>query len=149
MRNISLASPTFLLSYFGTDGKSTHNDIVKRMRHIKDELHKLNINVCAFSSDGISNHLKAQKFFIGFGGNYNFHGFPLAGNLNSEIFSIQDIDHILKKVKNRLYDESDIICIGNFFASLAHIVIIYKKYDKYQHKLILSDIDPTDSMNYA
>jgi hypothetical protein len=143
------ASPTFLLSYFGTDGKFTHNDVIKRMRFMYEELKNVGIKVCAFSSDGISSHLKAQKFFVDFGAEHNFFGFPIIGNLHSEIFSIQDVDHVLKKLKTRLYDESDLMIIGSSFATLAHLIIIYKKYDKLQHKLILSDIDASDTMNYS
>lgn len=107
------------------------------------------MTVLGFGSDGDCRFLKSQKLSMNFGYEYEFCDFPIAACMHSEIMCTQDSLHILKKMKTSLYDECDLLQIGPNFASLAHLVIIFKEFDKIEHNLTLADIDPSDSMNYT
>jgi len=117
--------------------------------YIQKLLNKEGISVIGFGSDGDPRSLKAQKSLQNFGNDYEFCGFPLAASLHNDIMSTQDSLHLLKKLKASLYDHCDLLRMGNFYATLGHLVIIFKNFDKNRHNLRVSDIDPSDLMNYS
>lgn len=103
----------------------------------------------AFGSDGDTRFLKSQKIAMNYGSINNFCGFPIAGSIDAKLCTIQDPLHLLKKMKTSLYDDVDLLQVGKFTANLTHLINVYKQFHKNEHNLILSDIDPYDSMNYA
>jgi hypothetical protein len=92
--------------------------------------------------------MKSQKLLSKFGNFCEFGSLSLAGDYKTENPSIQDVDHITKRMKNTLYAPCDVLRMGNKFAALGHLVMVYKMFNKNQHHLVLSDLDPTDKMNY-
>jgi len=144
-----LDSPYFIISYYATDNCFTFHHVSLRNLFIKNELQKFGITVLAFGSDGDTRFLKSQKVSMNYGSINNFCGFPIAGSMETEICSIQDPLHLLKKMKTSLYDDCDFLRIGMFRANLTHLVTIFKQFDRKEHNLILSDIDPYDQMNYS
>lgn len=123
--------------------------MIARYIYIKRLLAREGIRVLAYTSDGDTRFLKAQKMLQNFGGDYEFCGIPLSAALHSEITSTQDSLHLLKKLKSSLYDGVDLLKLGNYIATLGHLVIVFKSFDKYQHNLRVSDIDSSDHMNYS
>lgn len=142
-------APALLLGYYGTNNKMTSNDVLNRYKFINREFKKRDIKVICHGSDGDSRFLCAQKRLINFGNPSSFSNFKLAGNINSEVFGMQDALHDGKKLCDRLYDKKTILIMGNRVATVSHLIIVFKKYHKSQHGLIRSDIDCTDHMNYA
>lgn len=137
-----------MLGFYGTDNKFTYKDIVARSIHIRDEFEKRGLTVLCFGSDGDKSFLKAQKHLLNFGTFVDFDTFKLAGNINSLHQASQDPMHIRKKMKSFLYDLSDLMQMGEFYATLSHLIMVFKIFHKNQHGLNKTDLDPKDKMNY-
>lgn len=93
--------------------------------------------------------MKSQKLLLNFGKFETFGSTQLAGNRSSEFQASQDALHIAKKMKNFLFDQSDLKRLGKFSATLGHLSMVFKRFPKSEHGLSLSDLDPTDHMNYT
>ncbi|KAG5672927.1 hypothetical protein PVAND_003015 [Polypedilum vanderplanki] len=145
--NMRGAKP-YLLGVYFTDNKFKAIDVINRLKYIKYELEKRSILMIAFGSDGDSRMMAAQKTLINFGNIQRWNALQLCGNMRATTLATQDTFHILKRLKNLLYDLGRTIKMGNFIVSVNHIIIMYKKYDKSQHRLILNDLDVTDTLNY-
>jgi hypothetical protein len=59
-----------------------------------------------------------------------FEGFFLARNINSKYHANQDSMHIVKKIKNTLYNPAGNLMLGNHKATWDHLVILLRSYDK-------------------
>jgi hypothetical protein len=91
----------------------------------------------------------SQKYLAKFGSKfYKFGPIILVGDMESDYQANQDAYHIAKKLKNLLYDLCVVLRLGRFNASLAHLIIIFKKHHISEHGLTKSDLDYTDKMNY-
>lgn len=141
-------SPPFLLGFFGTDNKFNQGDVSSLCQHITNELKKREINVLCHGSDGDPRFLCAQKIMIDYGKITSFGNLKLAGKLDSELVGCQDGLHATKKMNDRLYDLGTDLILGNRIATVNHLIMVYKKFPKSLHQLILSDIDTSDHMNY-
>lgn len=141
-------SPSFILGHYGTDNRYSHKEVTARNQHIYSELIQRNVIVESFGSDGDSRFIASQKLSVNFGNFEFFQGIQLAGNLNSLFFGNQDALHIAKKLLNRLYDFGSTLIMGNRIATLNHLILVYKTFEKSQHNLNLSDLNPHDRMNY-
>lgn len=84
-------SPTFILSFHGTDNKFSFKDVFRRDTYIYEEMQKRGIQIEVFGSDGDSRFIKSQKLYINFGRFEFFAGFQLAGNLNSRFLVIKTV----------------------------------------------------------
>lgn len=51
-------------------------------------------------------------------------------------------------MKNVFYDPCEVLIMGTGKVALGHLVMVMKKFEKNAHNLTLSDLDPTDRMNY-
>lgn len=141
-------SPSFVLGYYGTDNKMTQSDVFTRGNYISSEFQKRGVKVICHGSDGDTRFLCAQKKFVEFGSPSTFGSLTLAGNLNSTEKGMQDGYHDAKKMSDRMYDLGLNLIMGERVATVNHLILIYKKYSKNEHRLVLSDIDSTDHMNY-
>lgn len=101
-----------------------------------------------YGSDGDGRFLKSQKSLVKFGSFKSQGSMILGGDFESEYQASQDSLHIAKKLKNSFYYTSEALRMGNRCALIGHLVILIKRFDKNQHNLNLSDLDPTDKMNY-
>lgn len=105
------------------------------------------IKVAGFSSDGDSRLLNAMrhnsKFNSLMDNNYWF------GSLKKNICYLQDIIHILTKLRNRLLKLTTDLIIGRKVASVSHLKILLNTVSKEEHGLIYSDICPDDRQNYS
>lgn len=143
-----LGSPYFVLGYFGTDNTFTFKDITAKSIHIHSEFRKRGVEVLCFGSDGALSNLKSQKHLINFGSLHKFGPVQLVVDYTSDYQANQDPYHIAKKLKNVLFDMSDLLRIGRYSATVGHLVIVLKKFPKILHGLNASDLDPADKMNY-
>lgn len=68
--------------------------------------------------------------------------------IQDEIFFLQDIVHILTKMRNRLLKASVLLPLGSKLISVAHLKILINEVEKAETGLVLSDICPDDRQNY-
>lgn len=61
---------------------------------------------------------------------------------------LQDIVHILTKLRNRLLKASMLFLLGNKLISVSHLKILINEVSKAEHGLVFSDICPDDRQNY-
>lgn len=111
-------------------------------------MEKRGVSVICSGSDGDNRFLKSQKSLVDFGNFQPFGKMILAGNIAVENLASQDALHDAKKMKNVFYDPCEVLLMGTSKAALGHLVTLMKKFDKNSHNLTLSDLDPTDRMNY-
>lgn len=143
-----IKSPSFVLGFYGTDNKMTQNDVFTRGKFISSEFQKRGVKVICHGSDGDTRFLCAQKKFVEFGSPSSFGSLMLAGNLNSVEKGMQDGYHDAKKMCDRMFDLGINLIMGERIATVNHLILVFKKYSKNEHRLTLSDIDSTDHMNY-
>lgn len=140
---------SFLLGFHVTDNHFTNTDVSTRTKLYYTELTKRGINLICTGSDGDSRFIMSQKQLAEFGNFTYLENFCLAGNINSSFMGFQDPMHIAKKIKNLLFDPAGCLRLGNYRATRDHLVILIRLYDKKDHGLTKTDIDPNDLMNYS
>lgn len=145
--------PPFCLAAWGTNNRFTAVDVYCRTKFVLNELQKYDINVLGFSSDGDTRLLKAQRFLTGLGKTnhpsvpYIFKDFFFA-KMDVVIFSIQDVLHLINKLKNRMLKSSFPLVIGKtIIPVMRDLEILIEKVPRGVHGLSLSDLDTTDKMN--
>lgn len=137
-----------MLGFYGTDNKFTSENVTTRTLYIRQELMNRGINVICVGTDGDSRCLKSQKQLANFGSLQSIGPLTLAGCITSQNLASQDSFHIVKKMKNVFFDPCDVIRMGSKNAAIGHLIILIKKVHKNLHSLNLSDLDPTDKLNY-
>jgi len=122
--------------------------VIKRWKFITNSLLEIGIT-CKYSSDGDPRLLGAMKTLSGFGTpNYLPElGVNLMCNLNSRYQFMQDSYHLGNKLKNRLFDTTIDLELGQFVASVNHLKMLVNnpEVSKEEHCLTISDIDSNDS----
>lgn len=111
-------------------------------------LSQFDIKMVCTSSDGDSRFLKSQKELAQFGNIQIYNQLTIAGNHEARILGLQDPLHLVKKMNHALYDNCNVLKLGKYSASLGHLIIVFKTFQKIEHNLILSDLDPSDRLNY-
>lgn len=137
-----------MLGFYGTNNQFTSDEVKTRTMFIRKELEKRGVKVISSGTDGDLKFLKAQKSFVDFGNFTTFGKIQLAGDINSKNLANQDGSHIAKKMKNIFYDTCDTLRMGKRNAILGHLIILMKKFNKNQHNLQPSDLNPRDKLNY-
>lgn len=144
--------PPFCLSAWGTNNKFTAEQVHKRTIFVIQELKKHNVDILGFSSDGDSRLLKAQKQFSGLG--IQFQDIPLLfrsfyyAKIDMPLFSVQDVVHLINKLKNRIFKASFPLIIGNaLIPVLRDLEMLIQRVPRGVHGLSLGDLDPSDKMN--
>lgn len=69
-------------------------------------------------------------------------------NLIEAICYLQDVVHILTKLRNRLLKPSIVLPLGCKLVSVAHLKMLINDIPKEKHGLTLKDICPDDRQNY-
>lgn len=141
-------SPPFFLGFFGTDNKFTHAQVLSMCEYITKELKNREIDLLCYGSDGDTRYLCAQKVMIDFGSITTVGNLKLAGKIDMRLVGCQDGLHITKKLNDRLYDLGTDLVTGNRVATVNHLIMVYKKFPKTAHQMILSNLDMSDHMNY-
>lgn len=97
-------------------------------------IYRFGIKVIGVSSDGDSRLLKAMMITTEFG----LTPSNLQKILNSLICA-QDSTHMGTKMRNRLFNSSIVLYIGNEIVSIVHIEMLLEKLPKEVHGLVFSD----------
>ncbi|KAK3919968.1 Phosphoserine aminotransferase [Frankliniella fusca] len=145
---LSPNAPSFCLCLYGTDNSFTAADVSQRWSWTKHFLEQLDIKIAGFSGDGDSKVLSAMY-------SRTFTQSPATkwpwfnSHLENKEVMIQDIIHLLIKLRGKLTKPSVIIPMGKqFVASRGHIAELIQKTSKDQHLLTMGSIDVKDKMNF-
>lgn len=151
-RSLDVNAPSFCLQLFGTDNKFTTGQVLRRWTYTERALESKEIKILGWSSDGDTRCLRAMLIRS---------GLPcLSSNVPSkwqewfnayfqpELMCVQDTHHICSKSRNRLYDNTAVIVLGNYIASKSHLHILIETMTKDKHLLVPSDLRPLDKMNF-
>ncbi|KAJ8665980.1 hypothetical protein QAD02_007642 [Eretmocerus hayati] len=156
---IAKDAPSFCVGLFGTDKKFDSIDSLKRMVHLHNLIKNYGIKVLAHGSDGDPRLLRADKILSGLGQNtasqctYTINGVTVAfpeihGDLHSQITPMQDPPHIGTKMRNCFAKDSYPMAMGKYTAAVSNLEYLMQIESKDKHKLVPSDIAPTDRMNF-
>lgn len=111
--------PAFCLALFGTDNKFTASHVVRRWVWMKKKAAKHGIKILGNSSDGDTRLLKAMKFksFLpDVDVPDSWSSFFTQSLFQNEMF-IQDMIHILTKLRTRFLNSSITFKMGEYVAS--------------------------------
>lgn len=101
-----------------------------------------------FSSDADPRLFGAMKKMTGFGKRYDIRGLctPLICNINSGVFALSDVHHLLNNFKNRMTDPTSNLKIGKFFVSsnFLKILINLPNISRNDHLLRAQDVGTFD-----
>lgn len=142
------ASP-FCLAVYATDNKYSSDDVSRQWKWIYDEGMKEGIIVTCQSTDGDPKCLKAMLA-------HQLSSTPSAKwpwfnaeTTKPKFICLQDIIHLIVKLKSKLLKPSVILPFGNkLFASRGHIVELIETCSKDLHGLSMSFVNVKDKMNY-
>ncbi|KAK3920118.1 E3 SUMO-protein ligase ZBED1 [Frankliniella fusca] len=144
-------SPSFCLALFGTDNRFCAEQVFKRWHFITEELSKLGIEVENFLSDGDSKLLSAMHSLL-----FSPNGMTFKSEWKDWYFAksgpqftvVQDPIHTINKFRSRL-KPSNLLPIGDFTVSQAHLRILIKTEAKAKHGLTDFDLDNNDKMSFT
>ncbi|KAJ8665460.1 hypothetical protein QAD02_007122 [Eretmocerus hayati] len=152
-------APSFCVGLFGTDNEFDSIDSLKRMVHLHNLMKIHGIKVLAHGSDGDPRLLSSDKILSGLGQNtasqciHTINGVTVAfpeihGDLHSEITPMQDPPHMGTKMRNCFAKDSYPVAMGKYTAAVSDLEYLMQVESKDKHKVVPSDIDPTDCMNF-
>lgn len=137
------------MEFHASDNRFTSQNNIKKIKTITENLKAFGIEVVCFGYDGDSKFLKSQKVLMNFGIAKRYREIIVCADWEfNDFFGNQDPLHITKNMKNRFYDTSNDILMGNYVATYAHLIIVVKMFPKIEHSLSISDLNPNDRMNY-
>lgn len=157
--------PPYILQIFGTDNRFKTEHVMKRWKHIVEELKKCVSFIAKKSGMFIKNiivyvHRHGIKVAgISSDGDWRFLNTMLqhtdlnaissdTTSLTESICYLQDIVHIITKLRNRLLKASIVLPFGCKLVSVAHLKILINEVPKADHGLVYSDICPDDRQNF-
>lgn len=150
---IQQGAASFCISVFGTDNRFTANDVRKRVALIKKKLNDSGIKVLGLSSDGDTRLLKFMRLQIHLGDSNDTLKLPegwakyFYAELYTNLITIQDILHILTKLRNALMNVNSSLVLGNYAISPAFLINIIRDRPKGEHNLVMGDVVLKDKMN--
>lgn len=155
---VSVDCPAFPLLLFASDGKYTAEDVTRRWAHITNELSKVNIKTLTIASDSEPKFNSAMRKLSLLGMKSNtFDNVEWFCSGLDEVsvgpFFLQDINHILTKLRNFLLKTRQFtskLQFGSYlYIKLDHLLFLLKHLDKDEHPLTASILDPTDRQNVS
>lgn len=144
-----------MLGIFPTNNDYSSVDVENRWLYIATELAKEGIEIIGFSSDGAPCLITGMKLLLKFGFMQFTSGMVFLYDINGPFACIQDIIHLLNKLKIQLFDDENSFWLGNFLATGKHLfqLVEHEEFSKLDHGLTLSDVvhkDLTkDKMNFS
>lgn len=133
----SNASP-YVLCIYGTDNKFSYMNVLERWSYIKTELAKQGIICHGNSSDADPRLLKAMKVFSKLGSVLEDNQFEkwkglFFADITSDMFCLQDLFHIISKMRTRLLETSCPMRIGNHKISLTTLRVSFSIFIDFVH----------------
>lgn len=142
-------TPPFCLMIFLIDNTFTACNVLKRWRFQAAELKEKGIQINNISTDGDARPLKVMKYLSKIGQTdlsfFDCEWYSCGGYVETTF--IQDIIHILTKLRNRLLTYSRVFPIGNKIISQSHLKYLLENVSKDKHLMTFSDIEPKDRQN--
>jgi hypothetical protein len=140
--NLSTSGPSFVLAILPTNNGFTAIQVESRWRKIQKELNELGIEVIGFSTDGAANLMAGMKFLIDFGTIFRHNEMEFVADIDGTFGCIQDVVHLLNKLKMQLFDDSYNFWIGKHIASGKQIFMLVEneEFSKLDHRLVFSDV---------
>jgi hypothetical protein len=154
----------FPLAAYGTNGKFTCIDVIRRWFKIFEESLHRGVRVLGYSTDADARYLLAMKLVCGFFGTLlnspivdhaslfkliipsSWSWYYLPGE---QLFvCMQDAIHICTKLRNRLMSSSSYMLMGNNTISIDYLLQLIESKSKFKHNLVKSDVCPRDKQNY-
>lgn len=113
------ASP-YCIFYMCSDNKFTHTDVIKRWNYIEKELQLVGVTVVAHASDGDPRLLKAmrERTCIPSAIHSTLYGDYFVVNTDEEPVCMQDIIHLVNKLRHALLDPKKQMRLGNILVVL-------------------------------
>lgn len=142
-------TPPFVLMIFLIDNTFMAYNVLKRWIFQADKLREKGIQINNISTDGDARPLKVMKFLSKIGQTnllYLACALFSCGGYDETTF-IQDIIHILTKLRNRLLTFSRIFPIGDKIIWQSHLKYLLENISKDKHLMTRSDIEPKDRQN--
>ncbi|CAF3235280.1 unnamed protein product [Rotaria sp. Silwood2] len=157
-------SPSFALAAYGTNGKYTALDIIRRWYTNFEESSSRGIRIVGYSTDTDPKYLLAMMLVSGFFGvlinspkskhssllkvaiptSWSWFYLPA-----EQLFLfMQDATHVCTKLRNRLLQSSAIMMMGENVISIDYLLQLIESQSKFKHNLVKSDICPRDKQNY-
>jgi hypothetical protein len=154
----------FALAAYGTNGKYTNLDVIRRWFKIFEESLHRGVRILGYSTDADPRYLLGMRLISGFfstllnspaighsslfkiGIPVNWPWFYLPGE---QLFLfMQDAHHICTKLRNRILSSSSYMLIGNNTINIDYLLELIESKSKFLHNLVKSDICPRDKQNY-
>ncbi|XP_031332934.1 uncharacterized protein LOC116163219, partial [Photinus pyralis] len=144
-------SPQFCYCLYGTDNRFSSSDVLQRWRTTIAMAKDNEIEVLGMSSDGDSRLLKVMKYVTKLSSAQNNDGWPWfhAELNNPEVICVQDTTHIGTKLRTRLIKPGILLPFGDYIVSSDHLKYIIEHFSKDVHRLVLTDINSQDKMNFT
>jgi hypothetical protein len=164
-KSLTPSAPSIILCAYGSNNQFEAIDVIKRWLFIYNQSLSQGTRVIGFSTDGDSRYLKAMRLCSGF--------FAKLPNLNlfknNDPFAIkipehwswffmkqqqillfmQDLIHILTKLRNRLLSSVANLRMGNYSIDIEDLIDLIVSKSKIEHNLTKSDVNPKDRQNFS
>lgn len=147
--------PPFCLLLFSSDGRYTAEDVIKRWKYIEKELETIGIHVLTISLDSDPRYNSAMRKNSSLGKKSNIFGevdwFCSGLDIKSKkTFNFQDFIHLVTKLRNfflkTLEDAAKLH--SNYYIRIDHLQFLLEHFNKDEHELTPSVLDPVDRQNY-
>lgn len=130
--------PPFILQMFGSGNSFTAEEVRNRWKYTQHELAKYGIKIAGISSDGDPRLLSAM-----------IHSYSQMSATSTFLVAfVQDIIHILTKLRNHLLKEGIVLQMGNEVVAVEHLKALIRRCSKEIHGLTLTDVSPGDRQNF-
>lgn len=148
--------PPFCLLLFSSDGRYTAEDVIKRWKYIEKELETIGIHVLTISSDSDPRYNSAMRKNSSLGKKSNIFGevdwFCSGLDIKSKkTFNFQDFIHLVTKLRNfflKTLGDAAKLPFGDYYIRIDHLQFLLEHFNKDEHELTPSVLDPVDRQNY-
>lgn len=141
-------SPSFVLGVILSNNKFTATDVKNRWTHLVTSLESIGIQTISVSTDGDSRYFAAMKSLVNFGEVSTVYQLICPINISGCLLFIQDLAHKINNMRNRFYNLSVDMRMGNYLVSVNHLFLLLEKVSKNVHLLCASDLNNEDRMNF-
>lgn len=162
--------PPFCLLIYASDSKFLAEDVNNRWTFISDALAKVDIKILCISSDSDPRYNSAMRNRLSFGlQSHIFDSCKTQSSKNSNDennnwfgsgineafegpFDFQDTNHVATKLRNLMLKTGKYrlsLPFGKYFIQIQHLQFLIKHFNKSQHQLTKSTLNPVDRQNYS
>lgn len=150
---IRKGAPSFCLCTFGTNNCFNTETVQKRLTFIVTKLKEIGISVLGWSADGDIRLLNSMKRLVSLKNQNEDLDIPplfkeyFFSKICAEVSPIQDMLHVITKLRNNLIQMSYPLKIGKHIISVNFLYNLIDNFPRGEHELTQTDIDCPDRMN--